>query len=82
MIDDERYVDGGSDYRIHRRTVLKSAAVASAAGLVGVPAFAGSAAAQETGETLYLLDTDVNTTELYAVTIDDANMEAVTTYLT
>lgn len=48
---------GGCDWGIDRRTLLRSAAAASATGVIGVPAFSGSALATQTEpETCGLLD--------------------------
>ncbi|MFB6079610.1 MAG: YncE family protein [Haloferacaceae archaeon] len=76
-----------SDGRINRRSVLKGAAAASVAGVVGVPALGGGAVAQSTGEeTLYLSDSgldidDGNGSKLFEVDLDDANQVANLTLL-
>ncbi|MBS3761420.1 MAG: hypothetical protein KGY43_08130 [Halodesulfurarchaeum sp.] len=78
--------DNNGERNIKRRTVLKGTAVASAAGIVGIPAFSGSAVAQSGSGNIYLSDSGETTagvnTRLFTVELDDATGEAVLTLVT
>lgn len=61
------------EWELNRRNVLKNAAVIGAVGTFGLPAVSGSVAASShtTGtETLYLLETDTNSSSLYSIDHD------------
>jgi hypothetical protein len=73
--------DGGG--YVNRRIVLKSAAAASVAGIVGIPTFSGNVVAQSGSGNVYLSDSGETTagvnTRLFTVELDDTEGEAVLT---
>jgi hypothetical protein len=78
--------DTNDERNIKRRTVLKSTAAASAAGIVGIPAFSGNAVAQSGSGNVWLSDSGASNTEpptkLFTVEFDDTAEEAVLTLVT